>query len=199
MKKLLLIFALLLLCAGGHAQKSKKKKSKSKAATTAIAGPKSLAKADNLSVDYAKGELYLSIAGAAKDTVSLRRNGLGEPSEVAVKPVTCSGNKLYCVTWTEKKKTGDPKSKLEDITQKHTVIVDVASKAKVLANMESANRITEKVYLTADKYVSETQEKVRREGMECSVAADGSVVLKNKSTQTKLVYNPAEKKFIAKK
>lgn len=197
MKKLLFFFAALLICSAGYAQKSKKKSSKAK--TTAAAGPKSLAKADNLSVDYAKNELFITITGTAKDTVSLRRNGLSEPTEVTLKPVTCSGNKLYVVTWTEKKKSGDVKTKLEDVTQKHTMIVDVASKSKVLANIESANHITEKVYLSADKYVSETQEKVRREGMECAVAADGSVVLKNKSTQTKLVYDATQKKFVAKK
>ncbi|RZJ65873.1 MAG: hypothetical protein EOO50_12190 [Flavobacterium sp.] len=198
MKKSLLLLSMLLICIGGHAQTSKKKKS-TKAKTTAVAGPKSLAKSDNLSVDYAKNELFLTINGAVKDTVSLRRNGLSEPTEVTIKPITCSGNTLYHVTWTEKKKSGDAKTKLEDITQKHTMIVDVATKAKVLENIESANHITEKVYLSADKYVSETQEKVRREGMECSVAADGSVVLKNKSTQTKLVYDAAKKKFVAKK
>lgn len=198
MKKTLFFALTLLIACTASAQKSKKTKAKSKA-KTAVAGPKSLAKADNLTADYAKNDLFLTVSGATKDTISLRRNGLSEPSEVAIKPISCSGSKLYCVTWKENKKSGDAKSKLEDMTQKHTMIVDVDSKTKVLANIESANHITEKVYLSADKYVSETQEKVRREGFECALQADGSVVLKNKSTQTKLVYEPGKKKFVAKK
>lgn len=197
MKKLfMLALALSLTTTVSVAQKSKK--SKGKAKVTAVAGPKSLAKADNLSVDYAKNNLFVTIA-PSKDTISLRKSTLSDPTEVAVKPISCSGNQMYCVTWTEKKKQGDAKTKLEDITQKHTMIVDVPSKAKVLENIEIANHITEKVYLSADKYVSETQEKTRREGFECSVAANGEVFLKNKSTQTKLVYDPNTKKFVAKK
>ena len=196
--RVLFAVAFLLACSISTAQNSKKSKSKSKAKTTAST-TKSLAKSDNLTADYSKSDLYLTVTGTAKDTISLRRNGLSEPSEVAIKPISCSGSKLYCVTWVEKKKQGYAKTKLEDITQKHTMIVDVDSKTKVLANIESANHITEKVYLTADKYVSETQEKVRREGFECAMQPDGTVVLKNKSTQTKLVYEPGSRKFVAKK
>lgn len=199
MMKKTFLFALTLLMAASvaTAQKSKKTKAKTKAKTTAAAGPKALASADNMTVNYAKNDLFLTLA--SKDTVDLRRNGLSDPSDVALKSITCGGSKLYLVTWTEKKKQGDAKSKLEDITQKHTMIVDVESKTKVLANIESANHITEKVYLSSDKYVSETQEKVRREGFECALQPDGTVVLKNKSTQTKLVYDAGSKKFIAKK
>lgn len=198
MKKTILFALILLFTASiGVAQKSKKKKGKAK--TSVAAGPKSLAKADNLTANYAKNELFLTVNGVASDTISLRKNGISDPAQVAINPISCGGQKLYCVTWTENKKTGDIKTKQEDVTQKHTMIVDVASKSKVLANIESANHITEKVYLSADKYVSETQEKVRREGFECALQPDGTVVLKNKSTQTKLVYDAATKKFVAKK
>ncbi|RZJ72946.1 hypothetical protein [Flavobacterium sp.] len=197
MKKIFFVaLALSLTCTSAIAQKSKK--SKSKAKTTVAAGPKSFAKADNLSVDYSKNNLFLTIS-PSKDTVSLRKVTMSEPSDVVVKPISCSGKQLYAVTWTEKKKQGDAKTKLEDITQKNTTIVDVESKAKVLENIELANHITEKVYLSADKYVSETQEKTRREGFECSLGANGEVYLKNKSTQTKLVYDTKTSKFIAKK
>ena len=195
MKKIFLLALIFLMGASvATAQKSKTTKAKAK---TAVSGPKALASADNMTVNYANKDLFLTLA--SKDTVDLRRNGLSDPSEVALKSITCGGSKLYLVTWTEKKKQGDAKSKLEDITQKHTMIVDVDSKSKVLANIESANHITEKVYLGSDKYVSETQEKVRREGFECAMQPDGTVVLKNKSTQTKLVYDAATKKFVAKK
>ncbi|MBD3581189.1 hypothetical protein [Flavobacterium selenitireducens] len=197
MKKTILFALMLLMSASvATAQKSKKTKGKAKA-KSAVSGPKALASADNMSVNYVKNDLFLTLA--SKDTVDLRRNGLSDPTDVALKSINCGGSKLYLVTWTEKKKQGDAKSKLEDITQKHTMIVDVDSKTKVLANIESANHITEKVYLSSDKYVSETQEKVRREGFECALQPDGTVVLKNKSTQTKLVYDAGSKKFVAKK
>jgi hypothetical protein len=44
--------------------------------------------------------------------------------------------------------------------------------------------------------VSETIDRIRNEGFECIVNKAGDVVLKNKVKENKMIYVPADKKFV---
>jgi hypothetical protein len=94
---------------------------------------------------------------------------------------------------------GDAKAKLEDITESHTEIWDVAAKKRVFENTNLVNHITEIVWLDPNKTASKTEQKIRREGMECTVSPQGDVLLKNKSSESKFGYDAAQGKFTAKK
>ncbi len=175
-----------------------KKKPVSKPAATA---KNMLAKADDLSAEVIQkknGAVFYALTG--KDTLfssPIPKDGV--PTQVKITPFTAGAAKLYGISWTQKKKLGDPKSKLENITESHTEIWDITAKKRVFENTNSVNNITEIVWLDPNKTASKTVEKVRREGMECSLMPTGDVILKSKSQETKYCYDPAGQKFVNKK
>ena len=85
--------------------------------------------------------------------------------------------------------------KTEEVVNVHCEIFDVTTKTQVLANTQTTTNITEKVFLDKLKNASETQQKIRREGLEFRLNPDGTVTLKSKKQENKLTYNPAEKKY----
>jgi hypothetical protein len=99
------------------------------------------------------------------------------------------------LTWTEvtQNKTD---LKTEDITTIYSNIYEISSKKLVFYNTQLTNHITEKVFLDKMKQVSETQEKMRREGFEFTLNPDGSVKQKNKTQENKLVYDAAKMEYV---
>jgi len=161
-----------------------------------------VAKHDNmLSEVVEKNNAFVFYTLVGKDTLfskSLAKDG-GIPSEVKISPVSAGGTKLHSISWNQKRKVGDPKIKLENITESHVEIWDAAAKNRVFENTNSVNNITEIIWLDPNKTASKTVEKIRREGMECIVSPQGDVTLKNKSSESKFAYDAAQKKFIPRK
>ena len=195
-------FLLLLLAVFGlSAQAQKKKPAMKKPAVTAF--KKSvLAKADNLTAELLdKKDAHLFFVLAGKDTLFsksvLKKDGT--PADVKITGFTSGGTKLYFIAWQQKKKIGDAKTKLEDITESRTEVWDVAAKKMVFENTYTVNNITEIVWLDPNKTASKTEEKIRRGGMECTLSAQGDIVLKNKSQESKLAFDAKQQKFVAKK
>lgn len=120
------------------------------------------------------------------------------PSDCKITPFNSKGVKFYAVSWTEKAIT-ETKLKTEEATTTFTEICDFTSKSKVLSNAQTTTKISEIVFLDKNQTVSETREKVRREGFEFSITPDGDVILKNKSQENRLSYNATEKKFVGMK
>jgi hypothetical protein len=200
MKKILL----LLCCLCGIVVSAQKKKPVKGKNTVAVASSKKLvlAKVGEVSAEQLEkknGVVFYALSG--KDTLfsSALQKDSGLPSDVKITPVTAGSAKLHSISWNQKKKIGDPKTKLENITESHTEIWDVAAKKRVFENTNSVNNITEIVWLDPNKTASKTVEKIRREGMECSVSPQGDVILKNKASDSKLGYDAAQGKFTAKK
>ncbi|MEI7508313.1 MAG: hypothetical protein WCJ62_02500 [Flavobacterium sp.] len=49
------------------------------------------------------------------------------------------------------------------------------------------------------KQASETQQKIRREGLEFKLNPDGTISKKNKTQESKLIYDTSKKEFVFKK
>lgn len=199
MKKAFLLLFMVVLSCSVYGQKTKKTASKSKAATVKKT---MLAKSDNLSAELLeKKDAHLFFALAGKDTLfskSVPKKD-GTPADVKITGFTSGGTKLYFISWHQKKKIGDAKTKLEDITETRTEVWDVAAKKMVFENTYTVNNITEIVWLDANKTASKTEEKIRRGGMECTLSAQGDIILKNKSQESKLAFDAKQQKFVAKK
>lgn len=189
MKKFILILLFATLPTVIYAQK-KKPVAKSSASTSST-----LAKADNITAELVKGNFYISIAGTPKDTMQLRKVAdKVTVSDCKLTAFKASGTSLYLVSWSEKSMVKTD-LKTEEITEIHATIFDASTKNKALQNIQKTTKITEKVFLDKLKTASETQEKMRREGFEFNLNPDGSVTLKNKGRDTKMVYNATEKKY----
>src|SRR5688572_10522678 len=125
MKKILL----LLLITVSFSVQSQKKKTAVKS-VAAAAKKTTLAKADNLLaevVEKKNGSVFYTLAG--KDTLfskPVAKEG-GSPTEVKITSFTANAAKLHAISWNQKKKVGDPKTKLENITESHTEIWDVTA------------------------------------------------------------------------
>lgn len=188
MKKIILLLALSLFC---NVIYSQKKKTAQKTSSSA------LAKFENLSAEVIKNNFYVLITNKGKkDTILLKsidENKL--PSDCKILPFTAKGVKLYSVSWIENKIT-ETKLKTEDATTTFTEICDVISKTKVLSNAQTVTKIKEIHFLDTKQTVSETIQKVRNEGFVLSLTKEGDVVLKNKTQENKLTYNPADNKFV---
>lgn len=199
MKKALLLFFSIVLSCSVYGQKAKKTAPKSKVAT---AKKTALAKSDNLTAELLeKKDAHLFFTLAGKDTLFSKpvQKKDGTPAEVKIVPFTSGGAKLHLISWQQNKKIGDAKTKLENITESRSEVWDVAAKKMVFENTYTVNNITEVVWLDANKTASKTEEKIRRGGAECTLSAQGDIVLKNKSQESKLTYNAAQQKFVAKK
>lgn len=189
MKKILLLFVISSIFNTVYSQKKK---------PTQQISSSVLAKSDNLSVEIVKSNLCLLIAnkGAKKDTIVLKNkvdNSL--PKECKIQSFLAKNLKLYSISWIENKLT-ETKLKTEDATTVYTELCDIASKTKLLSNAQTTTKIKEIHFLDTKQTVSETIQKVRNEGFVLSLTKEGDVILKNKTQENKLTYNPTENKFV---
>ncbi|MBC7440004.1 MAG: hypothetical protein H7250_08485, partial [Flavobacterium sp.] len=108
------------------------------------------------------------------------------------------GKKLFLISWSENAVT-TTKLKTEDALMVFSEIVNFETKSKVLSNTQTTVNIREIHFLDAKQTVSETLQKVRREGFVLNLNPDGDVILKNKTQENKLTYNTDKNLFVAKK
>ncbi|MGV3696001.1 hypothetical protein [Flavobacterium sp.] len=190
MKRIILLLCIGLLSFNGFAQK--KKAPAKKTGTTASALPK----LDNLQVEIKGGNFQVAIneKGKPADAMVVKAADASfAPKDCKLSSFTASGVKLYLLTWTELNKVVTGK-KTEDKTTTYNVIYEIASKKQVYSNYQLINHITEVVSLGGTA-ATETQEKIRREGFEFVLNADGSVTQKSKSQQTTFVYDKDKMEF----
>lgn len=188
MKKLLLLVLITLSISSSFAQK--KKKTVAKALSANI-----LSKIDNLTVEFSKNNLLLfANSGKLKDTISIKSTEY-PISDCKISSFTAKGNKLYLMTWNEKATT-QTATKTEEKTFANSEIYDVASKTKVFANIQTATKIKEQVFLDRLKNASETQERMRNEGFVVTLLPDGELSLKTKTQENKMTYDVAAKKYV---
>ncbi|MET0760531.1 MAG: hypothetical protein ABWZ56_08935 [Flavobacterium sp.] len=189
MKNVIFLFALLLSFGNTYSQK---KKAPQKSATSVIA------KADNLTAELIKNNFYLFVnnKGAKKDTIFTKTTDAKTiPTECKIAPFTAKGVPLYYISWVEKNITKTD-LKMEEATRINSEIWDVTTKTKLLSNVQGTTKIVEKVFLDKLKNASETQERMRREGYEFILTKEGDVIMKNKTLESKLTYDPTNKKFV---
>jgi hypothetical protein len=160
-----------------------------------------LAKSENVTVEMINKNLTVIRAnsGVKKDSVMLKifvENS--KPIAVKITPFTAKGKKLFLISWSENVVT-TTKLKTEDAIIIFSEIVNFETKSKVLSNTQTTVNITEMHYLDSKQTVSETVQKVRREGSELVLNPDGDVSLKNKTRENKLTFNVDKNLFLAKK
>jgi len=189
MKKIVL-FTLIALCS--ISSYSQKKKGTAKKATTTTKGV--LAKVDNLVAEVKAGNFQLTIDG--KEAIVVKpADAKFTPTDVKLKSFTASGVKLYLLSWTEKT-LNKTDLKTEDITTVYSNVYEITSKKQVFYNTQLTNHIVEKVFLDRLKNASETQERMRREGFEFTLNADGTITQKNKTQENKLIYDATKMEFV---
>jgi hypothetical protein len=193
MKKLILLLALSLCFTTGYSQKKKVAK---KAGTPASV----LAKVNELSAQLTpKKDRFEVLFG--KDTLFTRKVDLSGNNKPATKnnnipfnctitPVVIKGTPLYCIAWSDNN-INEATEKTEDRTKVYSEIWNPVTKTQVLANVQTTTKIKEILWLDKGKNASQTSEKLRREGYEFSMNKEGDVILKNKTQENKMVYNPA--------
>ena len=189
MEKTILLLVMAFFCTTLFSQTNKAKKSTASSI---------LAKSENVSAEMIKNKFYLFITnkGAKKDTILLKSFEVDKlPLECKIEPFTTKGTPLHKITWQEKK-TAQSKLKTEAAVTTVSVICDIVSKTKVLTNEQTTTKITEIHFLDDKQTVSETIDRIRNEGFECIVNKAGDVVLKNKGKENKMIYVPADKKFV---
>lgn len=194
MKKGILIL-FIILCNSANLLAQKKKIKKSGAATSA------LAKVENVSAEMINENLFAIRAnsGVGKDSVMLktfRENS--KPTAFKITPFTSKGKKLFLVSWSENVVT-TTKLKTEDALIIFSEIVNFETKSKVLSNTQTTVNIKEIHFLDAKQTVSETLQKVRREGFILNLNPDGDVSLKSKTQENKMTFNIDKNLFVAKK
>ncbi len=190
MKKTILLFTFILFCNTTFSQKN----SSSKKTTSSNV----LAKIENISAEVVKNNFYLFITNkdAKKDTILLKSMDENKlPLQCKISPFVAKGIKLYSVSWTENKIT-QTKLKTEDATSTFTEICNVTSKTKLVSNAQTSVKIKEIHFLDAKQTASETIQKVRNEGLVLSITVEGAVILKSKTQENKMTYNPTENKFV---
>lgn len=194
MKKAIFI-VFIVLCISPSLVAQKKKISKSTPTSSA------LAKAENVTVEMINKNLTVIRAnsGVKKDSVMLKifvENS--KPIAVKITPFTTKGKKLFLINWTENVIT-TTKLKTEDAIIVFSEIVNFETRTKVLSNTQTTVNIKEFHYLDSKQTVSETVQKVRREGSELVLNPDGDVSLKNKTRENKLIFNVDKNLFVAMK
>lgn len=191
MKKIVLLTLFVLLSTQSYSQK--KKKTTKKTPTVSY-----LAKADDLTAEIKSGNFQLTISekGKAKDAIIVKNTEANfTPSNCILKSFTASGTKLYLLSWTEIVviKTD---LKTENRTVVYSVVYEIPNKKQVFSNSQTTNHIVEKVFLDKLKNASETQERIRREGFEFILNADGTITQKNKTQENKWMYDFASMEFL---
>jgi hypothetical protein len=192
MKKIIVFALIALVSTGTFAQKKKKGAPKKSTPTATARGV--LAKLDNLVAEIKTGNFQVTIDG--KEALVVKAvDAKFAPTNVKLSSFTGSGTKLYLLTWTE---TTQIKTdlKTENITNVNSVVYEITNKKQVFSNTQMTNHITEKVFLDRLKTASETQEKIRREGFEFVLNADGTITQKNKTQENKWKYDVAKMEFV---
>ncbi len=190
MKKI--IFLALILLASSQSFSQKKKAVAKKPVTAAC-----ISKLDNLTAEVKSGNFQITIAGKGKtsDAIIVKTSDAGgAPSDCKLSSFTASGTKLYMLQWAEKSqiKTGN---KTEDKTTIYSTVYEITNKKQVFSNTQITNHITEIVSLGGTA-ATETQERIRREGFEFILNADGSITQKNKTQENKWVYKVDTMEFV---
>ncbi len=191
MKRLFLLVLMTLISTTTFAQKKKAAAKKPATATTAKGV---LAKVDNLIAEVKSGSFQVTIDG--KESITVKTvDAKFAPTNVKLSSFTASGTKLYLLTWTEITviKTD---LKTENLTNVYSVVYEIPNKKQVFSNTQTTNHIVEKVFLDRLKTASETQEKIRREGFEFILNADGTITQKNKTQENKWKYDVAKMEFV---
>ena len=194
MKKAILI-VFIVLCISPSLVAQKKKISKSTPTSSA------LAKAENVTVEMINKNLTVIRVNSTvkKDSVMLKDfTENSKATAVKITPFTAKGKKLFLISWSENVVT-TTKLKTEDAIIIFSEIVNFETKSKVLSNTQTTVNIKEFHYLDSKQTVSETVQKVRREGSELFLNPDGDVSLKNKTRENKLTFNVDKNLFVAKK
>lgn len=202
MKKKFIVLLMAVFCATAYSQKGKK------IANTASVKKTTLAKTENITADLiqkkSNTDFYLLVSNKGK-TDSLLIKSIANsgdkainvlPVECKITPFTAKGVKLYSISWNEKTTSGDVKTKLENTTNLHTEIWDIANKTALFSNIQMTKFISEILYLDKLKMASQTSEKIQRAGFELTLTPEGDIVLKNKTQENKLVFDAAEKKYV---
>lgn len=189
MKKIILFLALALCFNPIYSQKKKTPQK----TTSSV-----LAKSENLTVEIIKSNLCLLVVNkeTKKDTIVLKSNIENSlPKECKILPFLAKNVKLYSIFWIENKVT-ETKLKTEDATTVFTEICEISSKTKLLSNAQTTTKIKEIHFLDAKQTVSETIQKVRNEGSALSLTKEGDVILKNKTQESRMIYNPTNNTFV---
>jgi hypothetical protein len=201
MKKIILMALLAFISTQSFAQKKKEGLQKKTILAGSTAGNLALAKLDNLKVEIKTGNFQVAIADKDNATAAI----IIKPVEASFKPLECklsafksNGSVLYLLTWVEKSATKTD-LKTEEVVSNYSCILEVPNKKQVFSNTETTTHITEKVFLDKGKNASETQEKLRREGYHFVLNPDGSILLKNKTSEKTLVYDAAKMEYLPKK
>lgn len=194
MKKLIILFIFTLIPLINFSQKKKASPKKAPVSTNVIAS------LENITLEKVKEKLCVFIQDKnKKDTIFLRAiDSKFSPKDARIVTHISDKTKLFYIVFTENifLKTD---LKTEDLSLIQTYIIEPISKKIVFENLQKTTKITEIVFLDKLKTASETKEKIKREGQECIINADGSIILKNKTTQSKLIYQASNYKFIASK
>jgi hypothetical protein len=192
MKKIVLI--VLIMFIGGASYSQKKKKSGAKKASTTVVAKGVLAKIDNLVAEVKAGNFQVTIDG--KEAITIKAvDTKFTPTNTKLSSFMASGTKLYLLTWTEVVQIKTD-LKTEDITNVYSVVYEIVNKKQVFSNTQTTNHIVEKVFLDKLKNASETQEKIRREGFEFILNADGTITQKNKTQVNNWVYDATKIDFV---
>ena len=191
-KLFILCFSLLSLNSFGQ---RKKTVNKPKIATV-------LAKLDNVSVEILKNNLYVFNTKVGKDsktdTIILKMNiQKSMPIDCKISVVNLKPNQFYIISWVENEIT-TTKLKTEEATTVFTEICDFSSKTKVFSNFQKTTKIKEIRFLDVNQTVSETIDKIRKEGNEFKIQPDGIVIQTNKKGEIRWIYNPKEKIYVLK-
>lgn len=195
MKKIILIL-FVIICSTSNLLAQKKKIKKSGAINSVA-----LAKAENVSAVLINEKLYVIKAniGIQKDSILLKNfSENNKPNAIKIKPFSANGKKMFLVTWSENLVT-TTKLKTEDALVIFSEIVNFETKSKVLSNTQTTINIKEIHYLDAKQTVSETLQKVRKEGFELILNPSGEISLKNKTQENKLMYKADKNLFVPKK
>lgn len=196
MKRIFLLVLTVLISTATFAQK--KKSTAKKPVTTSTTAKGVLAKADNLVAEVKAGNFQLTINenGKQKDALMIKTvDAKFAPTNVKLSSFTASGTKLYLLTWTEVVVIKSD-LKTENLTNVYSVVYEIPNKKQVFSNTQTTNHIVEKVFLDRLKTASETQEKIRREGFEFILNADGTITQKNKTQENKWKYDVANMEFV---
>jgi len=193
MKKMIFVLAISLCCTAIYSQKKKPVK---KAGTPTSV----LAKVNNVSAELTSKKDRFQVM-IDKDTLFTRRIDVSANSKPATKnnnipfnctiiPVVVKGTPLYCISWSENN-VNEITDKTEDRTKIYSEVWNPITKTQVVANQQSTTKIKEILWLDKLKNASQTSEKLRREGFDFTLTKEGDVLLKNKTQENRMIYNPS--------
>lgn len=198
MKKLVILLLFALISTATFAQKPK---SKSKEKNTTVSKNVVLAKADNITaevitINKEKKVVLFVKNSTSTDTLELKKIETADfkPSGFTLKSYVINGKKFHHVNWKEQVKT-DAKLKKETADFTEDQLWDTETKTLLLGNTHKSSHIKETVFLDKNKTASHDVEKMRSEGFEFSLNADGSFNLKTKSQNSVYAYNSTSNKY----